>query len=956
MNQQQGENDDYESLALKVLAAFAEGSSLLDSARRLVPELCKALNGRFSCVSSLDSDDPQVTTAQFWHPEDSIDCDDVYERLRKAYPRKTLEKTSHIVSEALEKMVPIFAPLVSDNMEDEDRLLILVIPVISRGKAVMAVEFFGDPDVFREDDIPLLARQIMEQLSLLAKCWNREEAYHRLAQIVDSSYEAIIGKDRRGNIISWNAGAESVYGYTTEEVLGKPVSILFPEGMEQEEEEIREALRTGDRLSQFETQRRQKSGRVIPISLTLSPIVDTSGRIIGSSTIERDVTELKQAEAELEKAKAAAEMANKTRSEFIANVSHEIRTPMNAIIGMTQLALAEDEIPEEIGSYIETANSSAHTLLSLLNDILDFSKIESGKFTIDNEPFNLRQVIDETLRSLSSRAYEKGLEVAIDYDYRIPDELIGDAIRVRQIVTNLVSNAIKFTDKGEILISAQLRRDWPEEARIRFFIRDTGVGIAPEDQPRMFEPFTQVDSSATRLHGGSGLGLTICHELLQLMGSRLEMSSKPGVGSQFSFTLQFPKTPNSRGRQVQAVLPPRFAGIEVLVADDNETNRKILCELLAAWNLKPIAVPTAEDAFRAYQERIDRNQRFDLALIDALMPGIDGYELCRQIIKLSADNPPPLILMAAPNDRQQFRERERDLHLKATLDKPITASSLHDALVEALAISSHFAPPTRRLEKVSAFQALKVLLVEDTPANRKLVTSLLKKRGHQVIEAHNGREAINQFEEGTFDIILMDVQMPIMDGLQTTAAIRQIELDEDLEPTPIVAMTAHAMQGDREKCLRAGMDAYVTKPIDIDNLLHTLESLVEDGTPSPAPAFPAIVPEKEVLDVTATLRRLGGDQDLYTEFIGYFDEDVPPLLRQIPEQLATGDLETLERTAHSLKGLAGSVGGDPASRIAGEMETAARENKPAAVRDLVKPLQEEFNLLNQALQPYRKEE
>ncbi|MCC9606261.1 response regulator [Blastopirellula sp. JC732] len=948
--------DPPKKLFLRLMEAFAVGDSLPDSVRRILPWLLYEFECRFGCVTvPSDSADSRTLSAQLWHPDELVDSDEVLKRLRHQGDQNTPVEASEAVLRAFLEKGAVVETL--DTTADGDAALaVVVIPVFLNDAPLLAVELFGPAEKLQGPEFESKLTDATHGLSVLAACWRRDESYQRLAQIVDSSYDAIISRDLDDTITSWNSGAEAVYGYPAEEAIGRPISILFPPTRREEEAEILEARRTGKRLTQFETERRRRDGRMISVSITTSPLCDASGRIVGVSTIERDISQRIQAERELQKAKAAAERANRARSEFLANVSHEIRTPMNAIIGMTRLSLAE-ELPEAVREYVETANSSAHTLLSLLNDILDFSKIESGKFTIDRSEFNLRQTIDATMRALSERAFSKGLELAIDFDSRIPDQLVGDEIRLRQIITNLVSNAVKFTERGEVLLSVKLLRRFPRDVRIRFTVSDTGVGITDADQKRIFEPFTQVDSSSTRNFGGSGLGLTICHELLQLMGGQLELKSEPGVGSRFSFSLLFPRARTAENRLRAAVLPPEFAGMQVLVVDDNETNRKILRELLRAWDLDAFTTSDAEEAIRLFREKQQVGDPFDLVLIDALMPGIDGYDLCKRLNEV-AGKTPPIVLMAAPSDRYHFREREEDLPIRATLAKPITASSLHDSLVEAVSIAAPESQRTRSVEVLTSFHALRVLLVEDTAANRKLVTSLLKKRGHIVVEAHNGRESLEKFRDDDFDVILMDVQMPIMDGLQTTAAIRQIEREEDYEPTPIIAMTAHAMQGDREKCLGAGMDAYISKPIDIDDLLATLESLANDFNNHMNGENESnrieIRPQEEPLQLEATLDRLGGDLELFRDFVEFYDEDAKALLENLADAARTKDVRRLERVAHSLKGLAGNVGGEAAATAAAKVEEAARSGNLEESQGMIASLTSELDRLAKALEPFRR--
>lgn len=657
----------------------------------------------------------------------------------------------------------------------------------------------------------------------------------RMAALVDSSYDAIIGKDIAGVIISWNLGAERVYGYTEEQAVGQTIAMILPPGVEQEEPEIIHAARTGLRLEQFETVRRRKDGNLIPVSLTVSPISDNNGTIIGISTIERDITDSQRQKEELRQAKEAAEEATRIRAEFLANVSHELRTPMNAIIGMTRITLDED-VTDDVRDYVQTANDAAHSLLTLLNDILDFSKIESGKFTIEKKPFSLRTAIDETVKTLSTRAFEKGLELAYHIDDVCPDHLIGDPIRLRQVLTNLIGNAIKFTDHGEVLIAVEATRTWPQETRLQFFVRDTGIGIPEEDQRRILEPFTQVDATSTRQYGGTGLGLAICTELVQLMGGRMLVQSEVGRGSCFSFHLSF----------------------------------------------------------------------------------------------------------------------ERQAEVKAERDDPAAYDPLLDRRVP---VASGHASRTR------SGPSLSVLLAEDTPANQKVVTTILRKRGHCVTVAQNGREAVELNGRQTFDVVLMDVQMPVMDGLQATSEIRKHERKSD-RSTPVIAMTAHAMRGDREMCLEAGMDAYLSKPINANRLIELVESIsVDSAQPhrtdrtSESAALQErsrSVDSSELIDFDGTMTRLAGDMELFHDFIDYFDEDSRPLLDALRDAIAAQDASAIQRAAHSLKGLAANFGASACESAAHEMEALGRSKDVTPAEVLLPRLEYEVERLAKELGNYKK--
>jgi two-component system sensor histidine kinase/response regulator len=790
---------------------------------------------------------------------------------------------------------------------------------------------------------------------------NEDAQYRtRMAALVDSSFDAIIGKDVAGKIISWNMGAERVYGFTEQEAVGQTIAFILPPGIDEEEPEILRAMQTGQRLEQFETVRRRKDGSLIPVSLTLSIIADNNTTIIGSSTIERDITDSKRQKEELQQAKEAAEEATRMRAEFLANVSHELRTPMNAIIGMTQITLDED-VTDDVRDYVQTANDAAHSLLTLLNDILDFSKIESGKFTIANEPFCLRETVDETVKTLSTRAFDKGIELACEIEPACPDNLMGDPTRVRQVLTNLIGNAIKFTDQGEVILAVKASKEWPQKTRLRFSVRDTGIGIPLDDQRRILEPFMQVDASSTRRHGGTGLGLAICTELIQLMGGRISMESEVGVGSQFSFQLSFArqKDPGSGSIGSNDFTPiEQLRNMRVLVVDDNETNRRIMSESLSNWSMCPDTANDGQQALGRLQQAREAGSPYPLVIVDALMPQMDGYALSEEIAERFSD-PPPVILMLSSSDRREFRQREEEAGISVYLQKPVSQSDLMDAVIRALNV--RFAADDISdgdAQRPRSNAALSVLLAEDTPANQKLVTTILKKRGHAVTVAQNGREAVELFGRQAFDVILMDVQMPSMDGIQATTAMREQEASSD-SPTPIIAMTAHAMRGDREKCLNAGMDAYIAKPIDAKVLIELVESISHESLPArgDTPSMETRNASKEsastAIDFDGTMKRLAGDMDLFRDFIGYFDEDSPKLLVSLRDAIANDEAPIVQRAAHSLKGLAANFGAEGCVAAAHKLEECGKNHDLAIASELLRGLEEEVQGLGATLKPYR---
>ena len=787
----------------------------------------------------------------------------------------------------------------------------------------------------------------------------------RMAALVDSSYDAIIGKDLDGIITSWNYGAQRVYGYTEEESLGKSITMLLPHDALAEEPEVQEAVQTGQRLEQFETLRQRKDGEIISISLTVSPITDDAGRIVGSSTIERDISERKRQEEELRRAKDVAETAQHraqralaVRGEFLANVSHELRTPMNSILGMLQLSLGE-ELSPIVREYLATAQESANSLLALLNDILDFSRMEAGKFSVESQPFHLREMLDEAMKTASAGAFKKGLELACEVDTLVPDELVGDEGRLRQIIINLVSNAVKFTEQGEVVVLVQAVRRWPNEVRLKFSVRDTGCGITHEDQKRIFEAFMQADASTTRGHGGVGLGLAICTELLRQMGSRIRVASEIGKGSTFSFVVSLPRAANAPPAKPSVPID-QLRGLPVLVVDDNETNRRILDQSLRSWEMEPTLASSGSQALTLLRQAAEGGHMFSLAIIDALMPEMDGMSLAGEIQEDPRIARPPMILMISSTDRQTFAGSENDA-VSTFLSKPVSQSDLLDAIVRCLNVA-----PPENLEEVitgeTPIRPLRVLLAEDTPANQKVVTSILAKRGHDIAVANNGREAVDHVINRDFDVVLMDVQMPIMDGYQATASIRALA-NERAAQIPIIAMTAHAMRGDREKCLQAGMDAYLTKPVDVEELLRMVESVAEAG---------ALTSEKErlgreretaahigtndalgVMDLEVALQRLRNDEDLLLELADVFLDDSPGLVSEIRIAAQQNDAATLRRVAHSLKGLAANFNAQATIEAAQALETMGESGQLEGALDVLDQLAERVAELTAALRDFR---
>jgi PAS domain S-box-containing protein len=802
-----------------------------------------------------------------------------------------------------------------------------------------------------------------EYIAIRTDITARKEAETRLAdqlhfsrQLMDAIPIPIYYKGTDGRYLGCNHSFLELFGIRDmDEWLGSSVhSLLTPEIAAFHQEKDIELFAESGRQS-YEMRSMPIGGAQRSLMYHKASLTRADGSIWGLIGAIVDLTDRYRWEDGLILARDAAEAANRAKSDFLANMSHEIRTPMNGIIGMTDLAL-DTQLDEEQREYLQIVKSSSEALLTVINDILDFSKIEAGKLAIEAISFDIQRTVAETLKTMAMRAHGKGLELVSDMATDLPPRMFGDPGRIRQIVLNLVGNAIKFTERGEIVVRLQVDSREGAKALVRITVSDTGIGIAPEKQAHIFEAFAQEDTSTTRKYGGTGLGLTISNRLVQLMGGRLWVESQPGQGSNFIFTLGLGIDSSEPATIHSATLEHRRA----LIVDDNAVNREVLERMLQRWGMQAMSVESG----KAAQDALSHVPLPDVVLLDVHMPGMDGFEVGQWIRAQKGMQGLPVMILSSGAMRGDA-QRSRDIGLNGYFSKPVAEDELHAALgsifgqIDRPVSGADSAPDlvTRHQLRERETQ-LDVLLVEDNPVNQQLAIRLLEKWGHRVTLAVNGQLALDALEQQNFEVALMDMQMPVMGGIEATRAIRQREAEQGRSRLPIIAMTANAMQGDREACLDAGMDDYLAKPIKAADLAYKLRLIGE--AKREATSLPMSNPS--TLAGYSYLEHLPQEHFDYRSAVNAMDAEIieiitPTFLEYYPQEcltlragLAAADTDAVMRAAHSMRGTLAAFGAGPAARRAGELEALARAGDLRDGQVLLESLFTETERLKQVLE------
>ncbi len=792
------------------------------------------------------------------------------------------------------------------------------------------------------------------------------ENEERLSNILKTTNEGFWLIDTEDITVDINDAMCDILQRPREEIVGSNINKFL------DEENIKtvhsqEVKRGEDEKGLYEVTLTRADGSIVPCLVNAAPLFDADGNKIGSFGMFTDITERKHMEDEIIEAKHAAIEANKAKGDFLANMSHEIRTPMNAVIGMTHLALKTKLTPKQ-QDYLHKIQTSANSLLGIINDILDFSKIEAGKMDMESVNFNLDDVLDNLGNLVSVKAQEKeDLEVLFATDQNVPHFLVGDPLRLGQVLINLANNAVKFTDTGEIVVSTKLLHQTEDKVTLQFAVSDTGIGLTEEQAGKLFQSFTQADTSTTRKYGGTGLGLTISKRLVEMMGGEIWVESEPGQGSTFIFTASF--GPGQADMKKRFTPTRDLRGMKVLVIDDNPTSREILRDILESFSFEVFLAASGQEGI-AEIEKADKDKPFEMVIMDWKMPGMDGIEASRRIKENSQLSHVPHIVMVTAYGREEVMQKSQKIGLDGFLIKPVSPSVLFDTVMQAHGEDVSAASPLdRQQDDAAAFARIrgaKILLAEDNEINQQVAKEILEGAGLIVSLADDGKQAVNMLKENTYDVVLMDIQMPVMDGY---AATREIRKDERFKELPIIAMTAHAMAGDEEKSLQAGMNGHVTKPIDPDQLFRALQKWIKPSderipakpTAVAPPSAAAAEPKTQAQDLPDTLpgfelaeglNRLQGNQKLYRKLLLDFGVKYTTVAADIRDAMAANDFNEAHSLVHNIKGLAGNLAATELQAAAVEFEKLVKGEQPpkASQKQLDKKFQNLKSAINRTLE------